>query len=123
MFLARRQLSVIFPLFRIKYVMKLLILNVTELYRGQRMKYSIVPTPGSQDFDIAPSNGTLFIIRSPDHEKQARYNLKVRADIVKRGRSLPVMLYPLSSGKLADLGKFYFWFIFYMFTHIFFIFA
>ena len=88
--------------------MKLLILNVTESYRGHRLKYSIIPTLGSEDFDIAPSNGTLFIVHSPDREKRARYNLKARAEIMKRGRSLPVMLYPLTSGRLTDLGKFHF---------------
>lgn len=85
--------------------MVLLIVNVTETYRGQNLQYSIVPTPGSDAFDVAPSNGTLYMVHSPDREQRAKYNLKVRAEVAKRGRSLPVMLYPLTAGQLADLGK------------------
>jgi hypothetical protein len=85
--------------------MVLLVLNVTETYRGQNLRYSIVPTPGSDAFEVAPSNGTLYMVHSPDREQRARYNLKVRAEAAKRSRGLPVMLYPLAAGQLADLGE------------------
>ena len=86
--------------------MVLLVVNVTETYRGQNLRYSIVPTPGSDAFEVAPSNGTLYMVHSPDREQRAKYNLKVRAEVAKRGRSLPVMLYPLAAAQLADLGKY-----------------
>jgi hypothetical protein len=85
--------------------MVLLVLNVTETYRGQSLRYSIVPTPGSDAFEVTPSNGTLYMVHSPDREQRAKYNLKVRAEVAKRSRGLPVMLYPLAAGQLADLGE------------------
>lgn len=84
----------------------LLVVNVTETYRGQNLRYSTVPTPGSDAFEVAPNNGTLYMVHSPDREQRAKYNLKVRAEVAKRGRGLPVMLYPLAAGQLADLGKY-----------------
>lgn len=86
--------------------MVLLVLNLTETYRGQSLKYSIVPTPGSDSFEVSSSNGTLYMVHSPDHEQQSRYSLKVRAEVAKRGRGLPVLLYPLAAGRLADLGEY-----------------
>jgi hypothetical protein len=88
-----------------KVPMTLLALNVTEPFRAQSLKYSIVPSPGSDAFEMPSSNGTLYMIRSPDREQQARYSLKVRADAAKRSRGLPVMLYPMAAGRLADLGE------------------
>jgi hypothetical protein len=88
--------------------MVLLVLNVSETYKGRALRYSIVPTPGSDAFEIATSNGTLYMVHSPDREQQARYNLKVRAEVAKRSRGLPVMLYPLAAGKLSDLGEYSF---------------
>jgi hypothetical protein len=88
--------------------MVLLVLNVTETYRGQALRYSILPTPGSDSFEVASSNGTLYMVCSPDREQQSKYNLKVRAEVAKRSRGLPVLLYPLAAGKLADLGRQYF---------------
>ncbi|PSN37469.1 Cadherin-89D [Blattella germanica] len=84
--------------------MVLLVLNVTESYKGHSMKFSIIPSSGSEEFDIEPNNGTLYMVTSPDRERRARYNLKVRAELLKRGRSLPIMLYPLASARLADLA-------------------
>ncbi|XP_069700620.1 cadherin-89D [Periplaneta americana] len=84
--------------------MVLLVLNVTDNYKGQSLRYSLLPSPGSEAFEIVPSNGTLYMVHSPDREVRARYNLKVRAEVAKRGRGLPVMLYPLAAGRLADLA-------------------
>lgn len=85
--------------------MPLLVLNVTESHKAQNLKYSIVPSPGSDAFEISSSNGTLYMVCSPDREKQTKYSLKVRAEVAKRSRGLPVMLYPMAAGRLADLGE------------------
>ncbi|XP_021940674.1 cadherin-89D isoform X3 [Zootermopsis nevadensis] len=82
----------------------LLVLNVTDAYRGQTLRYSIVPTPGSDSFEVASSNGTLYMVHSPDREQQSKYNLKIQAEVAKRSRVLPVLLYPLAAGRLADLA-------------------
>jgi hypothetical protein len=85
--------------------MPLLSLNVTETYQVPNLKYSIIPSIGSDAFEMSSSNGTLYMVHSPDREQQAKYNLKVRAEVAKRSRGLPVMLYPMAAGRLADLGE------------------
>nr|CAD7427729.1 unnamed protein product [Timema monikensis] len=83
----------------------LLDLNVTETYRKLNLKFSLVPTPGSDSFRIQPRNGTLYVVKSLDRETTDKYELRVRVDNVKKGRGMPVLLYPLPTHRLADLGE------------------
>nr|CAD7198728.1 unnamed protein product [Timema douglasi] len=80
-------------------------LNVTETYRKLNLKFSLVPTPGSDSFRIQPRNGTLYVVKSLDRETTDKYELRVRVDNVKKGRGMPVLLYPLPTHRLADLGE------------------
>nr|CAD7263745.1 unnamed protein product [Timema shepardi] len=79
-------------------------LNVTETYRKLNLKFSLVPTPGSDSFRIQPRNGTLYVVKSLDRETTDKYELRVRVDNVKKGRGMPVLLYPLPTHRLADLA-------------------
>lgn len=88
--------------------LKLLDLNVTEPYRNHKLRYSIVTNDKEIDikktFKIDHRNGTLFIIKSPDREKRALYELRIRLDQYKVGRDMTVMVYPVTNEKLGDLG-------------------
>lgn len=87
--------------------LKLLTLNVTEPYRSHKLKYSIVDDKvGSMKkiFKIDSTNGTLFIIRSPDREKRALYELRIRLDQYRIGRDMTVVVYPVTNERLGDLG-------------------
>lgn len=88
--------------------LKLLTLNVTEAYRGHRLRYSIVADKNSivrRIFKIDPRNGTIFIIESPDRERRSNYELIIRLDEYKVGRDMTVMVYPVTNERLGDLGK------------------
>lgn len=87
--------------------LKLLTLNVTEPYRSHKLKYSLILNNSeiSNIFRIDPKNGTLYIIKSPDREKRALYELRVHLDQYKVGRDMTVMVYPVTNEKLGDLGK------------------
>ncbi|GLH03452.1 Cadherin-89D [Gryllus bimaculatus] len=82
----------------------LLILNVTETYRGINLKFSIEEGNDSKMFEVDPNNGTLYLVSSPDREKKSRLEVKVKAESVKKGRALPVMLYPVHPDRFADLA-------------------
>lgn len=87
--------------------LKLLTLNVTEPYRTQNLRYSLV-TDGDNEvaltFKIDPHDGSLYIIKSPDREKKALYELRVRLDKYKVGRDMAMVVYPVTREKLGDLG-------------------
>lgn len=88
--------------------LKLLTLNVTEPYKMQKLKYSLVAEEDSdvaQSFKIDSQNGSLYIIASPDREKKALYEIKVRLDQYKVGRDMAMMVYPITNEKLGDLGR------------------
>lgn len=88
--------------------LKLLTLNVTEPYRTQSLRYSLVTDGDSevtQTFKIDPHDGSLHIIKSPDREKKALYELRVRLDKYKVGRDMAMVVYPVTREKLGDLGK------------------
>lgn len=88
--------------------LKLLTLNVTEPYRSHKLRYSIVDDKNGsiqKIFNIDSKNGTLSIIRSPDREKRALYELRIRLDQYKIGRDMTVMVYPVTNERLGDLGK------------------
>lgn len=88
--------------------LKLLTLNVTEPYRSQNLRYSLVTEDKSelaQTFKIDPNSGSLYIISSPDREKKALYELRVRLDKYKVGRDMAMVVYPVTRDKLGDLGK------------------
>lgn len=87
---------------------ELLTLNVTEEYRNQKLRYSIV----SEDkyeikkmFIIDPRNGTLYLVRSPDREIRDKYELVIRAEKHKVGRNLPHMIYPVPDEMLEGLTR------------------
>lgn len=87
--------------------LKLLTLNVTEPYRSHKLKYSLVSNNSEilKTFRIDSRNGSLYIIKSPDREKRALYELRVRLDQYKIGRDMTVMVYPVTNERLGDLGK------------------
>lgn len=88
--------------------LKLLTLNVTEAYRGHRLKYSIIGAKNSESrsmFKIDPRNGTLYITKSPDREERSLYELRIRLDEFKVGRDMTVMVYPVTNERLGDLGN------------------
>lgn len=89
--------------------LKLLQLNVTEPYKNHKLRYSIVTNnkePFVKDmFRIDSRNGTLFIVKSPDREFRALYELRIRLDQYKVGRDMTIMIYPVTNEKLGDLGK------------------
>ncbi|XP_063243263.1 LOW QUALITY PROTEIN: cadherin-89D [Bacillus rossius redtenbacheri] len=83
---------------------RLLDLEVTEAYRDSSLRFSLAPSPGSERFQIHARNGTLVATGSLDREQQALYELRVRVEQLKKGRGLPVLLYPLPAERLADLA-------------------
>ncbi|XP_068082261.1 cadherin-89D [Anabrus simplex] len=83
----------------------LLALNVTEPYRGLNHNFSIVPSNDSSKFKIDSTNGTLYLVKSPDREKQARLEVKIQAETLKRGRGIPIMIYPVTPERLSDLAS------------------
>ncbi|KAJ8919173.1 hypothetical protein NQ315_012159 [Exocentrus adspersus] len=87
--------------------LKILTLNVTEPYRSQKLRYSIVAEKSSdvkRTFKIDPRNGSLFIVESPDREQKALYELIIRLDQYKVGRDMTVMIYPVTNERLGNLG-------------------
>lgn len=87
--------------------LKLLTLNVTDAYKGHRLRYSIVAEKHSlirRTFKIDSRNGTIFIIDSPDREKRSSYELIIKVDEYKVGRDMTVMVYPVTNERLGDLG-------------------
>jgi len=83
----------------------LLRLNVTESYRGQNVKFGLVHTNDVEAFSIDPKNGTLYLDVSPDRETKAKYEVKIRAERMRRGRGMG-FIYPPPMDKLSDIGKF-----------------
>ena len=83
----------------------MLTVNVTENFRGQNLKYSVVPSVDSNAFNIDPKNGTLYLVKSPDREVKMKYEVKIRVDRIKRGRGMATFIYPPPQEKIADLGK------------------
>lgn len=90
--------------------LQLLVLNVTDPYRSHKLRYTIVTENDNAEvkmlFKIDPRNGTLYIIKSPDREKKAQYELRIRLDQYKVGRDMTVMVYPVTNERLGDLGNF-----------------
>lgn len=84
----------------------LITLNVTEIYKGRRLRYSIVQEPESDIFSIDPWNGTLYLLQSLDREKQKEYQVTIRAESAKKTRGL-TMVYPPPAETLAKLGIFF----------------
>ncbi|XP_066256989.1 cadherin-89D isoform X1 [Euwallacea similis] len=87
--------------------LKILTLNVTEPYKSQKLRYSLVAEKNSDikdTFQIDSQNGTLYIIETPDREKKALYELVVRLDQYKMGRDMTVMVYPVTNERLGNLG-------------------
>ena len=87
--------------------LRVLTLNVTEPYRTHKLRFSIVAEKTSEVrkmFRIDPRNGSLFITESPDREKKALYELIIRLDQYKVGRDMTVMVYPVTSERLGNLG-------------------
>lgn len=77
-------------------------LNVSEHYQQHGMKFSIVPSEFSSIFNVDQNNGTVYLIISPDREKNDHLEVTVRAHPAKRSRTFPTMVYPVH---LTDLGK------------------
>lgn len=84
--------------------MALLTLNVTDSYRGQFLKFGLETSNDVDAFSIDPKNGTLFLQVSPDRETKAKYEVKIRGERVKRGRSMG-FIYPPPQEKLSDVGE------------------
>ncbi|KAH1022570.1 hypothetical protein HUJ04_011952 [Dendroctonus ponderosae] len=87
--------------------LQILALNVTERYKAHKLRFSIVAEKNSdikRMFDIDSRNGTLFMIKSPDREKKALYELVVRLDQYKVGRDMTVVVYPVTNERLGNLG-------------------
>lgn len=87
--------------------LKILTLNVTDAYKMQKLRFSLVNEKNSDIkdmFRIDPKNGTLYVIQSPDREKKAHYELVVRLDQYKLGRDMTVMVYPVTNERLGNLG-------------------
>lgn len=87
--------------------LKILTLNVTDAYKTQKLRFSLVNEKNSDIkdmFRIDPKNGTLYVIQSPDREKKAHYELVVRLDQYKLGRDMTVMVYPVTNERLGNLG-------------------
>ena len=82
---------------------KIVTLNVSELYRHKLLKYRLVSDNNDHlnYFRIEPHNGTVIMIKSPDYEKYHRYEFKVIADKLVSGRELPVVIYPINPDTLA----------------------
>ncbi|XP_075211152.1 cadherin 89D [Lycorma delicatula] len=79
----------------------LLTLNVSEQYLPHSMKFSIVSSEYSSLFNVEPNNGSVFLIESPDREKNDRLEVTIRAQPAKRSRTFPTMLYPVHLTDLA----------------------
>ncbi|XP_076254284.1 cadherin 89D [Rhynchophorus ferrugineus] len=82
----------------------LLTLNVTEPYRGHQLRYSLIGDDGGGMFRIDAKNGSLLLVKSPDREQRALYELVVRLDQYKIGRDMAVVIYPVSNDRLGNLG-------------------
>ncbi|KAK3923914.1 Cadherin-89D [Frankliniella fusca] len=58
-------------------------------------------------FRVDPRNGTLVLTESPDREVRSRYEVTVRVDVSKKGRSLTSpahVVYPVNEDRLTDLA-------------------
>lgn len=82
----------------------LLTLNVTDSYRGQNLKFSLVAEKDADAFSVDPRNGTLLLLVSPDRETKAKYEVKIRAERLRRGRGMG-FIYPPPQEKFSDVGK------------------
>ncbi|XP_011302069.1 cadherin-89D [Fopius arisanus] len=86
--------------------LKLIQLNVSEVYSQERMRYAIVSNDSEilDLFGIHPDNGTLVLKRNVDREFRDRYQFRVKVDWGKTGRGMPVMIYPVGGERLGGLG-------------------
>ncbi|XP_030768238.1 cadherin-89D isoform X4 [Sitophilus oryzae] len=84
--------------------LQLLTLNVTESYRSHQLRYSLVGDDGDGMFSIDSKNGSILLLRSPDREEKALYELVVRLDQFKVGRDMAVVVYPVTNDRLGNLG-------------------
>lgn len=87
--------------------LEILTVNVSDKYRGLKLKYSIVPGLDSSEFNINPTNGTLSLLVKPDRETKDKYEIKIKVDKIKRGRGIVSLVYPPSGEKMAGVGEFY----------------
>ncbi|KAL1115659.1 hypothetical protein AAG570_005949, partial [Ranatra chinensis] len=82
--------------------LELLKINITN---GEEVRFSLVPTLVEGAFQVDPTNGTLYLMRSPDREVTPVLQAKVKVNPVKRGRSngesKPRVVYPLYPDDLA----------------------
>ncbi|XP_037975546.2 cadherin-89D isoform X2 [Plutella xylostella] len=88
---------------------ELVTLNLTEYYENFKMKYYILNENDpavKKMFVIDPRNGTLYLVKSPDRETKATYEIVVRAERQKISRELPHMIYPVSDDVLEGMTKF-----------------
>ncbi|XP_063981837.1 cadherin-89D isoform X2 [Diachasmimorpha longicaudata] len=86
--------------------LKLIQLNVSEMYWNERMKYGIVSNDSDIHdlFGIHPDNGTLVLKKNVDREFRDTYQFRVKVDWGKSGRGLPVMIYPVGGERLGGLA-------------------
>ncbi|RZF45903.1 hypothetical protein LSTR_LSTR008280 [Laodelphax striatellus] len=79
----------------------LISLNVSDHYRRQGMKFTIIPSEFSNMFSVDPANGTVYLTISPDRESVDQVSVTIRAQPAKRGRTFPKMVYPVHLTDLA----------------------
>ncbi|CAB3364238.1 Hypothetical predicted protein [Cloeon dipterum] len=83
----------------------LTMLNVTPSYRNQHVTFTLLPGPDVNNFYVDSKNGTVYLMNTPDRERQSYYAIKVRAERAKAARSSkPVLVYPMLSDDLGVAG-------------------
>ncbi|CAB3227459.1 unnamed protein product [Arctia plantaginis] len=88
---------------------ELITLNLTEHFENFKMKYFILNENDidvKKTFVIDPKNGTLYLVKSPDREKQDIYEIIIRGERQKISRQLPHMIYPVADDLMEGLTKF-----------------
>jgi hypothetical protein len=87
----------------------LTVLNVSAPYRGQPLLFTLLPGPDVSHFYIDSRNGTLYLMSTPDREVQSYYVIRVKAEVIKKGRqNRPVLVYPMLEDQLGELHFFCF---------------
>lgn len=83
----------------------LLQINATNLSRDKSLKWTLFSDQGkSQEFQIDPKNGTLWLVQRLDREKKDSYKLSARADAVTReGRHLSSIMYPITDERVSGM--------------------
>jgi hypothetical protein len=87
--------------------MRLLQINMTSGAADDKYRWHIVPEMEilkHDAFKVDANNGTVWLVKPLDREKQDIYKLKIRAEkITRESRTIPMMMYPIVGERINGL--------------------